>query len=144
MTDSRTQSVASRGRRRQVSQRSGPSAGSTWRYPHFQRDLADIVMETGGSPLCWGVSRRGGDEGDRHRSKGAVYCGALVSSECSQARTDSGPERLGRTFTATTIGKVDPDVRQASIDVGPVGRARLSYRRAAEIFSTAAPGRTLH
>jgi integrase len=33
----------------------------------------------------------------------------------------------------------------AALDRDPTtGRARLSYRRAAEIFSTAAPGRTLH
>jgi hypothetical protein len=37
------------------------------------------------------------------RSKWAIYCGGLLSLDGSHARTDTVPERLERTFTATTL-----------------------------------------
>lgn len=50
----------------------------------------------------------------------------------------SGPLFLSETAAAGTRAP-------AALDRDPTtGRARLSYRRAAEIFSGAAPGRTLH
>lgn len=51
--------------------------------------------------------------------------------------------RSGPLFLSETV--LSGERAQAALDRDPAsGRARLSYRRAAETFSTAAPGRTLH
>jgi len=77
--------------------------------------------------------RKGGDRDVLHFQTGS----ARLLPKVIDGRT-SGPLFLSETVPA---GSRAP----AASDRDPVtGRARLSYRRAAEIFSAAAPGRTLH
>jgi integrase len=77
--------------------------------------------------------RKGGDRDVLHFQTGS----ARLLPKIIDGRT-SGPLFLSETVPA---GSRAP----AASDRDPVtGRARLSYRRAAEVFSAAAPGRTLH
>jgi integrase len=77
--------------------------------------------------------RKGGDRDVLHFMTGS----ARLLPRLIDGRT-SGPLFLSET---TPAGSRAP----AALDRDPAtGRARLSYRRAAEIFSAAAPGRTLH
>jgi integrase len=79
------------------------------------------------------TTRKGGDRDVLHFQTGS----ARLLPKIINGRT-SGPLFLSETVS---IGVRAP----AALDRDPnTGRARLSYRRAAEIFSDAAPGRTLH
>ena len=79
------------------------------------------------------ITRKGGDRDMLHFQTGS----ARLLPRIIDGRT-SGPLFLSG---AATVGVRAP----AALDRDPTtGHARLSYRRAAEIFSTAAPGRTLH
>ena len=77
--------------------------------------------------------RKGGDRDILHfQTKSARLLPKIIGGRTS------GPLFLSET---TPAGSRAP----AALDRDPTtGRARLSYRRAAEIFSAAAPGRTLH
>jgi integrase len=77
--------------------------------------------------------RKGGDRDVLHFQTGS----ARLLPKIIGGRT-SGPLFLSETTPAESRAP-------AALDRDPTtGRARLSYRRAAEIFSAAAPGRTLH
>jgi len=77
--------------------------------------------------------RKGGDRDVLHfQTRSARLLPKIINGRTS------GPLFLSETVPASS--RVP-----AALDRDPVtGRARLSYRRAAEIFSAAAPGRTLH
>ncbi len=77
--------------------------------------------------------RKGGDRDVLHFQTGS----ARLLPKVIGGRTN-GPLFLAETAPATTRAP-------AALDRDPTtGHARLSYRRAAELFSAAAPGRTLH
>jgi len=79
------------------------------------------------------TTRKGGDRDVLHFQTGS----ARLLPKMINGRT-SGPLFLADRTPA-------PNRAPATLDRCPsTGRARLSYRRAAEVFSTAAPGRTLH
>jgi len=79
------------------------------------------------------TTRKGGDRDVLHFQTGS----ARLLPKIINGRT-SGPLFLADRAPA-------PNRAPATLDRCPsTGRARLSYRRAAEVFSTAAPGRTLH
>lgn len=77
--------------------------------------------------------RKGGDRDVLHFQTGA----ARLLPKVIDGRT-AGPLFLSKTVPAGVRAPAAADRDPAT------GRARLSYRRAAEIFSAAAPGRTLH
>jgi len=79
------------------------------------------------------ITSKGGDRDIIHFQTGA----ARLLPKIIDGRT-SGPLFLSGTTTAGVRAPASSDRDPAT------GRARLSYRRAAEIFSTAAPGQTLH
>lgn len=79
------------------------------------------------------ATRKGGDRDVLH----FMTRSARLLPKIINGRT-SGPLFLSETASAGTRAP-------AALDRDPsTGRARLSYRRAAEVFSAAAPGRTLH
>jgi len=77
--------------------------------------------------------RKGGDRDMLHFQTGS----ARLLPKIISGRT-SGPLFLSETVSAGSRAPAALDLDSTT------GRARLSYRRAAEIFSAAAPGRTLH